>query len=335
MKKIIGLVSLLLVCTMILCVVPVSAKTSCNYCNPEYDCGCDGSCRGDCNICNKRDYEKQLKEQQKKLESNSGLGSIGSAIGDAANAVGKGAASALEEAQKALEKAEKEKEKSEGIGWDKGNSNISDKDVSESNIKVKMRGYTNKNGKVINEYKTVEFDVKPQLINDRTMVPIRAVAEELGYDVKWTNGTMRVDIIGTQNKIVEGELPYQCQTMIDMMKNSMRGSKKTGENFGETYTYFNSTPVTEEIYKKFYDLIQKDGAVNYGVYLHVGKTQGVAYISRTSELSLDEIRVNYEMDVTPMIYKDRTLLPLRAVGELLGFDVKWDGSTQTVYIDGK
>ena len=329
MKRIISVVSLLLVCTVVMCALPVSAKTSCNYCNPEYDCGCDGSCRGDCNICNKRDYEKELK---------SGVaGTVGGAVGAIGNlgsTIGETAKDALENVKDKSD-SENQQGKSEGIGWDDGKKEVSDKDITESNIKVKMRGYTNKDGKRINEYRTVEFDVKPQLINDRTMVPIRAVAEELGYEVRWTGGTSRVDLIGSQNEIIEGKLPYQCQTMIDMMKDSMKGSKKTGSNFSETYTYFNSTPVTEEIYKKFNDLLQKDGAVRYGVYLHVGKTQGVAYISRNSELSLDEIRVNYEMDVTPIVYKDRTLLPLRAVGELLGFDVQWDGSTQTVYIDGK
>ena len=250
------MVSLLLICTMVMCTLPVSAKTSCNYCNPEYNCGCDGSCRGDCNICGKRDYEKKLKEQEK-LQSGSG--------------------SVDKETDKSVD--ESENKKSEGMGWDNQVTDITDKDIEESSIKVKMRGYTNKEGRVIKEYKTVEFDVKPQLIKDRTMVPIRAVAEELGYKVVWTEGTQRVDLIGSQNKIVEGKLPYQCKTMIDMMKNSMKGSKKTGSNFGETYTYFNSTPVTEEIYKKFNDLLQKDGAVRYGVYLHIGKTQGVAYIS--------------------------------------------------------
>ena len=38
----------------------------------------------------------------------------------------------------------------------------------------------------------VEFDVKPQLINDRTMVPLRAIFEALGADVDWINETQTV-----------------------------------------------------------------------------------------------------------------------------------------------
>lgn len=38
----------------------------------------------------------------------------------------------------------------------------------------------------------VEFDVKPQLINDRTMVPLRAIFEALGAEVGWKNDTQTV-----------------------------------------------------------------------------------------------------------------------------------------------
>ena len=320
MRKFSCILSIILLFTMIVSAVPVSAKTSCNYCNPQYNCGCKGDCRGDCNICNRLDYEKA--QGEKSGESSGAAGAIA------------GAGAAIGGAVKGIIDDIKNKDKTEGMGWDNEVPEVSGKDVVESNIKVKMRGYTDKNGKVVKEYKTVEFDVNPQLINNRTMVPIRAVAEELGYEVKWTGNTKRVDIIGSQNEMMEGQLPYQCKTILEMMKNNMKGGKKTSENFGNTYTYFNSTPVNEEIYEKFYNLLKDDCAAKYGVYLHVGKTKGVAYVGRASELSLDEIRVDYEMDVTPIVYKERTLLPLRAVGELLGFDVKWDGSTQTVYIDG-
>ena len=37
--------------------------------------------------------------------------------------------------------------------------------------------------------KSVSLDVEPQLINDRTMVPMRAVFEALGADVTWNDGT--------------------------------------------------------------------------------------------------------------------------------------------------
>ena len=41
----------------------------------------------------------------------------------------------------------------------------------------------------------IEFDVQPQVINDRVMVPLRAIAESLGYDVVWNNDTRSVDLM--------------------------------------------------------------------------------------------------------------------------------------------
>lgn len=40
--------------------------------------------------------------------------------------------------------------------------------------------------------KVIDCEVPPQIINGRTMVPIRAVAESLGADVSWANDTVYV-----------------------------------------------------------------------------------------------------------------------------------------------
>lgn len=46
--------------------------------------------------------------------------------------------------------------------------------------------------KVAIDEEYVEFDVQPQLINDRTMVPLRAIFEALGAEVDWINETQTV-----------------------------------------------------------------------------------------------------------------------------------------------
>lgn len=43
----------------------------------------------------------------------------------------------------------------------------------------------------------IEFDVPPIIMNDRTMVPMRKIFEELGCTVEWLNDTQTV--IATQN----------------------------------------------------------------------------------------------------------------------------------------
>ena len=49
--------------------------------------------------------------------------------------------------------------------------------MAENDIQVKLDG------------KTLSFDVPPQIINDRTMVPLRAIFEALGATVDWNQET--------------------------------------------------------------------------------------------------------------------------------------------------
>lgn len=52
--------------------------------------------------------------------------------------------------------------------------------------------FANSEIKVAIDGEYVEFDVQPQLINDRTMVPLRAIFEALGAEVDWDNDTQTV-----------------------------------------------------------------------------------------------------------------------------------------------
>lgn len=45
-----------------------------------------------------------------------------------------------------------------------------------------------------NAEKTIELDVAPMVINDRTLVPVRAISESLGYTVGWDEATATVSI---------------------------------------------------------------------------------------------------------------------------------------------
>ena len=51
----------------------------------------------------------------------------------------------------------------------------------------------------------VEFDVKPQIINDRTMVPLRAIFEALGAEVDWDSDTQTVTAV-KEDKVVEATI---------------------------------------------------------------------------------------------------------------------------------
>ena len=102
----------------------------------------------------------------------------------------------------------------------------------------------------------INSDTNPVLVNDRTMVPIRAIAEKLGYSVSW----------------------FQEYQTVSMQKGS--------------------------------DLVQ----------LSIGSN------------SLYHNSYNIIIDVAPLIYEDRTYLPVRAVTEAMGCEVEWNGSERVVYI---
>jgi sugar lactone lactonase YvrE len=56
---------------------------------------------------------------------------------------------------------------------------------------------TNEEVKVVIGNKVISFDAQPEIVNGRTMIPVRAITEALGYEVKYAeqNGTKTVQLI--------------------------------------------------------------------------------------------------------------------------------------------
>ena len=100
------------------------------------------------------------------------------------------------------------------------------------------------------------FDAKPIMVNNRTLVPMRAIFEAVGAEVDWDNETQTI----TSN----------AEDVIIIMQ---IGSKSMSKN-------------NEEIL----------------------------------------------LDVEPVVHNSRTMVPVRAITEALGADVKWDNDTRTVII---
>jgi len=105
----------------------------------------------------------------------------------------------------------------------------------------------------------IESDTPPVILNDRTMVPLRVISENLGAKVFW-NGTDRTVTIyqGTLNMIFTIDAPI-------MLVNGMV----------------------------------------------------------------------VELDSPAVIYENRTMVPLRLIGEMMDMNVRWDGTERAVYIDHK
>ena len=122
--------------------------------------------------------------------------------------------------------------------------------VQASDITVKVNG------------EEIHPEMAPVIVEERTLVPLRAVLEALGCDVSWDADTKGI-------------------TLCD------------GSNL-------------------YFTWIDKDHAF------------------KTSATALEDTTV---MDVSPTIMNDYTMVPLRAISEMFGATVNWDGGASTVTID--
>ena len=67
----------------------------------------------------------------------------------------------------------------------------------------------------------IEFDVKPQIINGRTMVPIRAIFEKMGATVEWDNSNRSANITydltsGEPVEFVDKGIEHLCRIAITL-----------------------------------------------------------------------------------------------------------------------
>lgn len=122
--------------------------------------------------------------------------------------------------------------------------------------------------------KTLNFEVQPQIIDDCTMVSMRVIFEELGYEVEWRP---------------EGQ--YVCAVDMTTLNCIVM---YIGEK--ELYTF------------DYYEFME----------------------SAEPEKVLKEHAVS--MEAPAQIINDNTLVPVRAVSEVSGYDVEWDSSNRTVLI---
>jgi len=108
----------------------------------------------------------------------------------------------------------------------------------------------------------INFEVDPFIMEDRVMVPMRAIFEALGAEVEWDPQISSV-------------------------------TARSGSDM---------------------------------VVLTIGSRTAFVFNSQSSGAEA------VDLDAPPVIVQDRTMVPLRFVGESLNADVSWDGNQRIVYI---
>jgi len=107
------------------------------------------------------------------------------------------------------------------------NWNGSDRSITSGNIWLQIDNNIAKVGET-----TVTLDVPAKLINDRTYVPLRFIAESLGKDVKWNGAENRVDI--SDKPVITN--PTDTVTPDTEKVDLIKGTPKVGK-FQLGYTY--------------------------------------------------------------------------------------------------
>ena len=126
------------------------------------------------------------------------------------------------------------------------------------------------NPSVVFNGQLLTFDVPPQIINDRIMLPFRGIAEAMGAQVDWDQDLQKITMYLDSNYII---------------------------------------------------MTIGDPNMNYGSF--TTDSSGEPILNTPSV---------YVMDSPPVIVGDRTLVPIRAIAEMLGAAVSWVSETSTVYI---
>lgn len=206
------------------------------------------------------------------------------------------------------------------------------KTTKDDAIKVRLCNYMDKNGKWVKE-KYIKFDTDPIIINGRTMVPIRAVAEELGYEVDWNPSQWgdKIGEVGIKYSMVNDKdytKKNQNARLVNLLYNLEAKNGLAPDNFGKMF--FDA----HKEHCSVGSLLEVEHGKKY-IYLSITVVKDINsknYARLVLYDSPDMCGAEYNMDVPAIVRDGRTLLPLRAVGEMLGLDVSWDGDKRLVTI---
>lgn len=114
----------------------------------------------------------------------------------------------------------------------------------DSNI-MKVETFKNVFERDVEEY---TLEVPAQIMNDRTMIPLRAVSEAFNCDVKWDQDNYRIDITTGAPILLEGAEPTPAPSEDEMMKMSLSTDAEDIKAGDEFTVYIEVANVPENSY---------------------------------------------------------------------------------------
>lgn len=121
--------------------------------------------------------------------------------------------------------------------------------TSERTVNIKASSFDGISVRISGE--TVDFDQKPVIYNDRTMVPLRAIFEKLGASVSWDNETKTVTgqrgattvkiTVGSNAMFVNGERRKLDASAIVLSDRTLVPARAVAESFGCTVGWDDAT----------------------------------------------------------------------------------------------
>jgi len=148
----------------------------------------------------------------------------------------------------------------------------------------------------------------------RTLVPLRFVAEEMGYDVKWYN----------HGKVVELSKTIEKPSTSGGVKQTLIHSIGTTDDAGTAKNIIRIQ-------------INNNTAEQYTVALNKIISGEKSFISKVpDEFIIDnpnyQLQGAIKLEQPPVIKDGYTMVPVRFIAEEMGYDVKWNGKNKTITI---
>ena len=98
------------------------------------------------------------------------------------------------------------------------------------------------------DHEQYTLEVPAQIMNDRTMIPLRAVSEAFGCDVNWDQDAYRVDISLGETFLTEGAMPTPTPAPEEMLKMTLSTDTEELTEDGEFDVYVEAENMPEDTF---------------------------------------------------------------------------------------